>query len=119
LLSLISHKEAHKVIRLEEYLEQSIEVEDLPDAIVLNHDMVKPNMVTLQIDGGKKQKLRPGDIVGALTAGKNISFDQVGKIAMFPIRAYVAVHHEVANIALKKISEGKMKGRNFRVRKLG
>jgi len=118
-LSLISHKEAHKVIRLEEYLGQSIDVEDLPDAIVLNHDMVKPNMVTLQIDGGKKQKLRPGDIVGALTAGKNISFDQVGKIAMFPIRAYVAVHHEVANIALKKISEGKMKGRNFRVRKLG
>lgn len=118
-LSLISHKEAHKVIRLEEYLEQSIDVEDLPDVIVLNHDIVKPKMVTLQIDGGKKQKLRPGDILGALTGGKNISADQVGKIQMFPIRAYVAVHQTVANIALKKISEGKMKGRNFRVRKLG
>ena len=117
-LSLISHKEAHKVIRLEEYLEQNINVEDLPDDIVLNHDIVKPRMVTLQIDGGKKQKLRPGDILGALTSGKNIKGDQVGKIAMFPIRAYVAVHHDVANIALKKISEGKMKGRNFRVRKL-
>jgi ATP-dependent RNA helicase DbpA len=117
-LSLISHKEAHKVIRLEEYLAQSLEVEDLPDEIVLNHDIVKPSMVTLQIDGGKKQKLRPGDILGALTAGKNINGDQVGKIAMFPIRAYVAVHHKVANIALKKIAEGKMKGRNFRVRKL-
>ena len=121
-LSLISHKEAHKVIRLEDYIEQSIVVEDLPDEIVLNHDIVKPNMITLQIDGGKKQKLRPGDILGALTSDKNsqqkISADQVGKIAMFPIRAYVAVDHKVANIALKKISEGKMKGRNFRVRKL-
>ena len=117
-LSLISSKEAHKVIRLEEYLGQDINVEDLPDEIVLNHDIVKPSMVTLQIDGGKKQKLRPGDILGALTAGKNISGDQVGKIQMFPIRAYVAVHHKVANIALNKIMDGKMKGRNFRVRKL-
>ncbi len=124
-LSLISHKEAHKVIRLEEYLGQNITPEDLPDDMVLNHDIVKPNMVTLQIDGGKKQKLRPGDILGALTANTDpksshgkITGDQVGKIQMFPIRAYVAVHHKIANIALKKIAEGKMKGRNFRVRKL-
>jgi len=117
-LSLISHKEAHKVMRLEEYLGQDISAEELPDEIVLNHDIVKPAMVTLQIDGGKKQKLRPGDILGALTAGKNINGDQVGKIQMFPIRAYVAVHNKVANIALKKIMDGKMKGRNFRVRKL-
>ncbi|MBL4910329.1 MAG: ATP-dependent RNA helicase DbpA [Alteromonadaceae bacterium] len=121
-LSLISHKEAHKVMRLEKYLEQDINAESLPDEIVLNYDIVKPSMVTLQIDGGKKQKLRPGDILGALTAGNSpahkINGDQVGNIQMFPIRAYVAVHHKVANIALKKIMEGKMKGRNFRVRKL-
>ncbi len=75
-------------------------------------------MVTLQIDGGKKQKLRPGDILGALTANKTINGDQIGKIQISAIWAYVAVKSEIANIALKTIADGKLKGRNFRVRKI-
>ena len=121
-LSLISHKEAHKVIRLEEYLAQNIVSEHLPSNDVLSKPIIKPTMVTLQIDGGKKQKLRPTDILGALTATnsrtESIQGGQVGKIQLFSTRAYVAVERKVANIALKKIAEGKMKGRNFRVRKL-
>lgn len=75
-------------------------------------------MVTLQIDGGKKQKLRPGDILGALTGENGISGKQVGKIQLFPNKAYVAVRREVAQYALRKISEGKLKGRTFRVRQI-
>jgi len=74
--------------------------------------------VTLQIDGGKKQKLRPGDIVGALTGDNGISGKQVGKIHVFDFCAYVAVERDAAKPALKKISEGKMKGRSFRVRRI-
>ncbi len=121
-LSLISHKEAHKVMRLEEYLKQDIETETLPSSEVLSKPITQPKMVTLQIDGGKKQKLRPTDILGALTAKsastETIQGAQVGKIQLFSTRAYVAIDSKVANIALKKIAEGKLKGRNFRVRKL-
>ena len=121
-LSLISHKEAHKVIRLEEYLGQEIISETLPSGEVLTSNIMQPNMVTLQIDGGKKQKLRPTDILGALTAKtsakETIQGAQVGKIQLFSTRAYVAVDSKIAKVALKKIAEGKMKGRNFRVRKL-
>ena len=75
-------------------------------------------MVTVQMYGGKKQKLRPGDILGALTANKAIAGDSIGKIQISAISAYVAIKSDVANVALKIITNGKLKGKNFRVRKL-
>lgn len=75
-------------------------------------------MQTLQIDGGKKQKLRPGDIVGALTNGGEISFEQIGKINVTDNSAYVAVRQDIVKVAQLKLGEGKLKGRSFRVRKL-
>jgi len=75
-------------------------------------------MVTLLIDGGKKQKVRAGDILGALTSNGGITGAEVGKIQLGDNWAYVAVKAEAADIALRKISEGKLKGRSFRVRKL-
>ncbi|NTS76510.1 ATP-dependent RNA helicase DbpA [Catenovulum sp. SM1970] len=116
--SLISHKEAHKVIRLEEYLKKDIEPIALPNNDVFNNPLVQAAMVTLQIDGGKKNKLRPGDILGGLTANPAIKGDQIGKIKVQAISSFVAVEKSIAKQALKTISEGKMKGRNFRVRKL-
>ena len=79
---------------------------------------LKPNMVTLQIDGGRKQKVRPGDILGALTGESGIPGKQVGKIDLFDRFAYVAVEREVAKQALQILSDGKIKGRKFRVRRL-
>ena len=73
-------------------------------------------MVTLQISGGKKQKLRPGDIVGALTSEDGIPGDQIGKIQVGEQWAYVAVAQEYRKLALHKLSEGKLKGRRFKVR---
>ena len=75
-------------------------------------------MVTIQIDGGKKAKLRPGDILGALTSNQALKGDQIGKIKVTAMSSYVAVERSIANVALKTISEGKMKGRNFRARKV-
>ena len=116
--SLMSHKEAHKVIRLEEYLATSISPEPLPTEDVFNNKLVQAPMVTLQIDGGKKNKLRPGDILGGLTSNPAISGNQIGKIKVQATSAFVAVEKGIAKQALKTISEGKMKGRTFRVRKI-
>ncbi|MFL0798615.1 MAG: ATP-dependent RNA helicase DbpA [Cellvibrionaceae bacterium] len=116
--SLFSEKESYKVTRLEDFLGQAIVPESLPSGSVLNKSFPKPAMATLQIDGGKKQKVRPGDILGALTGKDGIDGSAVGKINVFDNCAYVAVTRDVAKTALKKIEHGKLKGRSFRVRRI-
>lgn len=116
--TLYSEKERWKIDLLEAYLERVIESEALPPGRLLEKRPVKPAMVTLQVDGGKKQKLRPGDILGALTGDSGIPGKQVGKISIFDQHAYVAVSRDAAKAALKKLTEGKLKGRSFRVRRI-
>jgi len=117
-LTLFSEKEDYKAQRLEEYLEQPIESENLPPFSLLEKPGYKAPMSTLQIDGGKKQKIRPGDILGALTGTNGIAGKQVGKIHIFDSCSYVAVSRDAARPALRKLSEGKLKGRSFRVRRI-
>ncbi|GMM89979.1 ATP-dependent RNA helicase DbpA [Vibrio fortis] len=112
--SFFSEKEMYRVAQIDEYMDMPIEPSELPAKPV-----AKPyysNMVTIQIDGGKKAKLRAGDILGALTGQGGIEGKSVGKINLFPMRAYVAVEKSVAKKALRKIESGKMKGRQFRAR---
>ena len=75
-------------------------------------------MVTLAIDGGRKNKVRPGDILGALTGDAGMSAGQVGKINIFDHVAYVAVRRDHARLALNRLEQGKIKGRKFKVRRL-
>jgi len=75
-------------------------------------------MSTIQIDGGKKQKLRPGDILGALTADYRIEGSDVGKIQVANSWAYVAVKTDVLETAVQLLNNGKMKGKKFRARKI-
>ncbi|WP_432460614.1 ATP-dependent RNA helicase DbpA [Agarivorans sp. QJM3NY_25] len=116
--SFYSDNEHYKVALLEDYLARPIVDEDLPPMTLLNKTPPPATMATLQIDGGKKQKVRAGDILGALTGEDGIAGAQVGKINLFDNRAYVAVEREVLKRARKKLEHGKMKGRSFRVRHL-
>lgn len=116
--TLFSDNETHRVARLEDYIGQRITVESLPSDSALDKPVFKPEMSTIQIDGGKKQKIRAGDILGALTGENGIDGKQVGKIQIMDNKSYVAVTQGVAKAALKKISEGKMKGRSYRARRL-
>jgi len=117
-LTLFSEKEVYKVERLEEYLDQTIEAEKLPPFSLLEKPAYKAPMATLQIDGGRKQKVRPGDILGALTGKNGIAGKQVGKIHIFDNCCYVAVTRDAIRPAFRKLSEGKLKGRSFRVRRI-
>ena len=60
-------QDGYKIALLEEYLDREISSESLPSESLLGNTPAAPTMITLQIDGGKKEKLRPGDILGALT----------------------------------------------------
>jgi len=75
-------------------------------------------MVTLRIDAGKTDKLRPGDIVGALTGDAGLSAESIGKIDIFPTRSFVAIQRKLADLALQRLRAGKIKGRSFRVRRV-
>jgi ATP-independent RNA helicase DbpA len=75
-------------------------------------------MVTLRIDAGRSDKLRPGDIVGALTGDAGLPVEALGKIDVFATRAYVAIARRQAEHALARLREGKIKGRKFRVNRI-
>ncbi len=117
--SLYSDKEAPKLALLEGEIDPIVDTEPLPPITLLETvPPLKATMVTLLIDGGKKQKLRPGDILGALTSNQGISAKQVGKIQIYDHWAYVAIDQKVVKVALNKLNRGKLKGRSFRVRKV-
>jgi ATP-independent RNA helicase DbpA len=81
-------------------------------------------MVTLVIMGGKKDKLRPGDVLGALTGDAGLVKEQVGKINVFEFMTYVALDRHIAEQAFKRLANGNplgadfgaIKGRNFKMR---
>ncbi len=75
-----------------------------------------PHFAVLRIEGGRKQKLRPGDLLGALCAPGGIDAEAVGTIALHDTLAYVAVEQHAADTALMQLGRGKIKGRKFRVR---
>ncbi|MGE4071651.1 MAG: ATP-dependent RNA helicase DbpA [Lysobacterales bacterium] len=75
-------------------------------------------MVTLRIDGGRGDKLRPGDILGALTGDAGLTADAIGKIDVYATRSYVAIDRRHAARALDRLTAGKIKGRSFRVRRI-
>ncbi len=75
-------------------------------------------MRTLQIVGGRKEKIRPGDVLGALTKDLGFAGTQIGKINVNEFSTYVAVEAGIANEALRKLGSGKVKGRSVKVRLL-
>ena len=80
--------------------------------------MLVPAMATLQIVGGRKEKIRAGDVLGALTGEAGFTREQVGKINVNEFSTYVAVQRQVAAQAVEKLSHGRVKGRSVRVRML-
>ena len=117
-LSLFMASEAPKVNAIEEYQKSPVRIEPTSSLKSRDNFKLSPPMVTLCINAGRKDKIRPGDILGALTADTGIPGKQIGKIDLFDNLAYVAVERSIAKQALKILSEGKIKGRKYRVRKL-
>ena len=79
---------------------------------------LQPPMVTLQILGGRKEKIRPGDVLGALTKDLGFAGAQIGKINVNEFSTYVAVDRNVADAVLRGLNAGKVKGKTVKVRRL-
>ena len=79
--------------------------------------IIQPEYVTLSIDGGKRQKLRPGDILGSLTKEAGIDGEDIGKINVTNQVSFIAVKLRSVKRAMAQFREGKIKGKKFRARR--
>ncbi|MCD4750182.1 MAG: ATP-dependent RNA helicase DbpA [Thermoanaerobaculales bacterium] len=72
-------------------------------------------METIQISGGRREKIRPGDILGALTGETGgLSASDIGKIEIHDRLSYVAVSKTISQDAVESLNEGFIKGKRFR-----
>ncbi|MGA6098173.1 ATP-dependent RNA helicase DbpA [Stutzerimonas marianensis] len=117
-ISLVAPAEAHRAQAIEDRQKAPLNWQSLSDLKVQPGSPLQPPMVTLCIAAGRKDKLRPGDILGALTGDAGLPGTQVGKIAIFDFQAFVAVERDVAKQALNRLNAGKIKGRSLKVRTL-
>jgi len=117
-LSLCSPADVVRANAIADYTGQPLRWKPLPTRRA-EKPVSLPAMVTLEIAAGRKDKLRPGDILGALTGDGGLTGSQVGKIDLLDNRAFVAVARDAVVRALEQLQEGKIKGRQFKARQLG
>jgi ATP-dependent RNA helicase DbpA len=115
-LSLCSGEEMRRVDNIESETGIAAEWHVLSELVVDNPAPLLPPMATLLILGGRKEKIRPGDVLGALTGEAGFTREQVGKITVTDQTTYVAIARDIAAIAVKKLSAGKLKGKTVKVR---
>lgn len=83
-----------------------------------DHTILIPEMITLCLLAGKKDKIRPGDILGALTKDAGLPGSMIGKIDITPFHSYVAIHRSHADKAYHYLQNGTLKGKRVQVRKM-
>ncbi|MGH1343745.1 MAG: ATP-dependent RNA helicase DbpA [Nannocystales bacterium] len=117
-VSLVTPGEKRKLRDVEHHVGASIErIKREPEsaATLLGRIAGDAKMAMLQISGGRKDKVRPGDILGALTGeAGGLDAGEVGKIEIHDRWSYVAVSSEKGRHALRGLNAGKIKGRRFR-----
>jgi ATP-independent RNA helicase DbpA len=116
-LSLCLPRESSRANRIEDRLGKQLQWAQLPSPVDTT-PLFAP-FVTIAVDAGRQDKLRPGDLLGALTGDAGLPGTAVGKIDVFPTRTYVAIAREWHDKALRRLRAGKIKGRTFRVREIG
>jgi ATP-independent RNA helicase DbpA len=117
-LSLCSATDRNRIITIAQTMRIEPEWHDLSALQNDDDSSLVPPMVTLQILGGRKEKIRPGDVLGALTGEAGFTREQVGKITVTDQSTYVAVARNIAHEAVRKLSVGKVKGKTVKVRAL-
>jgi ATP-independent RNA helicase DbpA len=113
--SLASGNEMERVSVIEKLHGFEAEWHKLSELTPTGSEVLMPPMVTLQILGGRKEKIRAGDVLGALTKDAGFAKEQIGKINVTEFSTYVAVERKIAREALRKLNEGTVKGKRVKV----
>jgi ATP-dependent RNA helicase DbpA len=91
---------------------------DLAELTPADGGRMLPAMATIHIQAGRKEKIRPGDVLGALTADLGYAREQVGRIDINEFATYVAVARSIGREAVARLNEGRIKGRSVKARLL-
>jgi len=114
--TFFNKREAYKLAISEKSFNADTSPLPLPPRELLNQPPLRSAFATVVIEGGRKNKLRPGDIVGAITAGGEYDATQLGKITVQTMRSFVAVDRKIAKAVAVKLTNGKLKGRKYKSR---
>lgn len=117
-LSLALPFDAERIALLEENLAFKACYKTAIESVASLNKISKPTMVTLCINVGKKDKIRPGDILGALTKDAGIPGDSIGKIDIAPLQSHVAIARDRIDMAYHYFLNGAIKGRKVKVKKM-
>ncbi|MDX1757803.1 MAG: ATP-dependent RNA helicase DbpA [Marinobacter sp.] len=115
-ITFCTPKQGHRVTRLEQERRSELAWGETAELLAIPDQPVAPAVRTLVIAGGRKNKVRPGDILGALTGDAGLPASAVGKIDLFEFQSFVAIEAQSARKALRRLEKGRIKGRQFRVR---
>jgi ATP-independent RNA helicase DbpA len=115
-LSLASPSQMRRVANIVKELGAEPEWHALAELQAASDEPLLPPMATLQILGGRKEKIRPGDVLGALTGEAGFASAQVGKITVTESTTYVAVERGIAHEVQRRLAAGKLKGKSVKVR---
>ncbi len=118
-LNLASLPEMGSVGKIEQLQGRESEWHPLAELTPAPGGPLLPPMATVQIVGGRKEKIRAGDVLGALTGEMGFTREQVGKINVNEFSTYVAVQRDVAAEAARRLSAGRVKGKPVRARLVG
>jgi ATP-independent RNA helicase DbpA len=118
-INLLTEGERIKLVDIEELQSTPLHTESLNELVIQTQKPSAAPFVTLCILAGRKDKLRAGDILGALTGEGGIEGKVVGKIDILDQTSYVAIDRSFAKAALNQLSKGKIKGKKCRVWQLG
>lgn len=114
-LSLTTPADAMRLLAIEENMGTSVPWGNAAALNISQQKMAQPEMVTICLAAGKRDKIRPGDILGALTKDAGLPGTAIGKIDITALYSYVAVRREYAEQAYQHFLHGKLKGRKVRV----
>jgi ATP-independent RNA helicase DbpA len=117
-LSLASLDEMGAVGRIEQLQGRESAWHALAELTPAPGGRLLPAMATVHIQGGRKEKIRPGDVLGALTADLGYTREQVGKIDINEFATYVAVARGIGKEAVARLNQGRIKGRSVKARLL-
>lgn len=115
-LSLASPSQMRRVANIVKELGSEPEWHSLAELQAASDEPLLPPMATLQILGGRKEKIRPGDVLGALTGEAGFASAQIGKITVTESTTYVAVERGIAHEVQRRLAAGKLKGKSVKVR---
>ena len=136
-LSLVNQYEDRLLTQIQEYIGFEVPLKDMPNEeevkdkeveslkILKSNPQVKKqkskavnkDITKIYLNGGKKKKIRPGDIVGAISRIEGITAEDIGIIDVQDTVSYVDILNGKGNKVLEGLRNGTIKGKKLKVEK--